>query len=85
MKIGNIGIKNPADIGISDIDVYGTNEKKYEAFERTEKVKLRIGVFFDGTGNNKFNSDSVYYNKKYHKELLKENDIKKIKGFKALS
>lgn len=83
MKIGNIGIKNPADIGISDIDVYGTNEKKYEAFERTEKVKLRIGVFFDGTGNNKFNSDSVYYNKKYHKELLKENDIKKIKGFKS--
>lgn len=83
MKTGNIGIKSPAYIGISDIDVYGTNPRKYEAFERTEKVKLRIGVFFDGTGNNRFNSDSVYYNKRYHKELLKENDIKKIEGFKS--
>lgn len=84
MKIENIGIRNPADIGVSDIDVYGTDNKKYEAFERTEKVKLRIGVFFDGTGNNKFNSDSVYYNKRYNSKLpLKENEIKKIEGFKS--
>lgn len=35
-----------------------------DAAEKTEKVKLRIGVFFDGTGNNKFNSDEVYYRQK---------------------
>lgn len=62
MKTGNIGIRNIADIGVADIDIYGTNSKKYKAYERTEKIKLRIGVFFDGTGNNRFNSDSVYYN-----------------------
>ncbi|WBV51109.1 phospholipase effector Tle1 domain-containing protein [Chryseobacterium gambrini] len=61
MKTGNIGIRNLADIGVEDIDVYGTDKRKYKAFEKTEKVKLRIGVFFDGTGNNKYNSDTKYY------------------------
>lgn len=28
MKTGNIGIRNLADIGVSDIDVYGTNKRK---------------------------------------------------------
>ncbi|WP_278351662.1 phospholipase effector Tle1 domain-containing protein [Chryseobacterium gleum] len=85
MKTGNIGIRNLADIGIADIDPYGTDKKKYKAFEKTEKVKLRIGVFFDGTGNNRYNSDSVYYNTKYSKPPLKEEVIMKtkIKGFKS--
>ncbi|MBP7173020.1 MAG: DUF2235 domain-containing protein [Cloacibacterium sp.] len=39
--------------------------------ERVEKVRLRIGVFFDGTGNNKFNSDEAYY-----KQELPINDKK---------
>ncbi|MDE5431832.1 phospholipase effector Tle1 domain-containing protein [Elizabethkingia meningoseptica] len=82
MKIGNIGIRNIADIGVADIDVYGTNRRKYNAYERTEKVKLRIGVFFDGTGNNRFNSDQVYYNSKYSKPPLKEDKITKIKDLK---
>ena len=30
MKTGNIGIRNIADIGVADIDIYGTNSKKYK-------------------------------------------------------
>jgi hypothetical protein len=83
MKTGNIGIRNLADIGVADIDPYGTDKRKYKAFEKTEKVKLRIGVFFDGTGNNRYNSDSVYYNTKYSNLPLKEDEIHKIKDFKS--
>jgi len=91
MKTGNIGIRNLADIGVSDIDVYGTDQKKYAAFGNTEKVKLRIGVFFDGTGNNRFNSDDVYYNPKYNPNYkpkpynhpLQEDQIPDIKDFKS--
>ncbi|WP_374461536.1 phospholipase effector Tle1 domain-containing protein [Chryseobacterium taeanense] len=83
MKTGNIGIRNLADIGVADIDPYETDKRKYKAFEKTEKVKLRIGVFFDGTGNNRYNSDSVYYNTKYSNLPLKEDEIPKIKDFKS--
>lgn len=71
MKTGNIGIRNLADIGVADIDVYGTDRrKKNNLFVATEKVKLRIGVFFDGTGNNRFNSENGYYNSSYYKNKL---------------
>lgn len=83
MKTGNIGIRSLADIGITDIDPYGTDRRKYKAFERTEKVKLRIGVFFDGTGNNRFNSDQVYYNTKYSKLPLEEDKVAKIEKLKS--
>ncbi|WP_308006492.1 M12 family metallo-peptidase [uncultured Chryseobacterium sp.] len=33
MKTGNIGIRNLADIGIADIDVYGTNRRKKNVFD----------------------------------------------------
>ncbi|WP_407498580.1 phospholipase effector Tle1 domain-containing protein [Elizabethkingia anophelis] len=79
MKTGNIGIRNIADIGVADIDIYGTNSKKYKAYERTEKIKLRIGVFFDGTGNNRFNSDSVYYNYNIRPKKLIEHHIPTVK------
>lgn len=83
MKTGNIGIRNLADIGVTDVDPYETDKRKYNAFGRTEKVKLRIGVFFDGTGNNRFNSDSVYYNKKYSNPPLEEDKIAQIKNLKS--
>ncbi|CDN74598.1 phospholipase effector Tle1 domain-containing protein [Elizabethkingia anophelis] len=79
MKTGNIGIRNIADIGVADIDIYGTNSKKYKAYERTEKIKLRIGVFFDGTGNNRFSSDSVYYNYNIRPKKLIEHHIPTVK------
>lgn len=83
MKTGNIGIRNLADIGVADVDPYGTNKRKYKAFEKTEKVQLRIGVFFDGTGNNRYNSDTVYYDPKYSKPPLEQDKIEKIRNFKS--
>lgn len=83
MKTGNIGIRDHADIGIADIDVYETDKRKYKAFETTEKVKLRIGVFFDGTGNNRYNSDSIYYDKKYSNPPLEQDKIEEIKNLKS--
>jgi len=83
MKTGNIGIRNIADIGVADIDVYGADKNKYEAFKKIEEVKLRIGVFFDGTGNNRYNSDSVYYNKKYSNPPLEVDKIDQIKNLKS--
>ncbi|BAP29375.1 uncharacterized protein CHSO_0338 [Chryseobacterium sp. StRB126] len=74
-----IDIKKPARIGVTNI-----NETEVKAIlQETEKVKLRIGVFFDGTGNNRFNSDSVYYNKKYSTLPLEEDKIAKIKNLKS--
>lgn len=64
-KKHNIGIGNIASIGVADIDVYNTDKRKLEAIKlkNTTKVKIRVGVFFDGTGNNGFNSDAIYYKK----------------------
>lgn len=64
MAKNKIGIRNIAQIGVADIDVYGTKRKLLDNTipKNAEKVKLRIGVFFDGTGNNGYNSDAVYYN-----------------------
>jgi hypothetical protein len=63
MGTKRIDIRKPAQIGISNIDVSGTNKKLLVNTipKNALKVKLRIGVFFDGTGNNGFNSDAVYY------------------------
>jgi hypothetical protein len=77
-----IGIRNVAQIGVADIDVYGTKRKLLDNTipKNAEKVKLRIGVFFDGTGNNGFNSDAVYY--KQELPFKNPNDIEvKHKGF----
>jgi hypothetical protein len=62
-KNNRILIGKPIEIGISDIDVYHTDIKKQDALklQNSTKVRLRIGVFFDGTGNNYFNSNAVYY------------------------
>ncbi|MFY7845314.1 hypothetical protein [Chryseobacterium gambrini] len=68
---------------MADFDPYGTNKRKYKAFEKTEKVQLRIGVFFDGTGNNRYNSDTVYYDPKYNKPPLEQDKIEKIRNFKS--
>jgi hypothetical protein len=61
--MSNIGIRDIASIGIANIDVYHTNNQKNKDIipKNAIKLKLRIGVFFDGTGNNGYNSDAVYY------------------------
>jgi|GEM_PF-352129 len=81
-----IDIRNLANIGVADVDLYNTKQIK-----SSYKLKLRIGVFFDGTGNNRFNSDSVYYKYKnqfpidemnYPENKLTETATKrKIKSF----
>lgn len=81
MKTGNIGIRNLVDIGVGDIDVYGTDlRKKNNLFAATEKVKIRIGVFFDGTGNNKFNSDAKYYKQKLPLDVKSIPEKEKFKN-----
>jgi len=81
-KKHNIGIGNIASIGVADIDVYNTGKRKLEAIKlkNATKIKIRVGVFFDGTGNNGFNSDAIYYTKK---PPLTQDDIKaeEHKGF----
>ena len=54
MKIKRIDIRKLAQIGIANIDVYDTAKKLSDntVLKNAAKVKLRIGVFFDGTGNN---------------------------------
>lgn len=77
-----IDIRSIPKIGVSNIDVYGTSNKLLDDTipKNAEKVKLRIGVFFDGTGNNGFNSDAVYYKQK--RPFKNPNDIKeRHKGF----
>lgn len=75
-----IDIRNLGKIGIANIDIYNTAQKD---ISNTEKVKLRIGVFFDGTGNNRYNSDSIYYNKKYSNPPLEQDKIEEIKNLKS--
>lgn len=87
-----IGIRNVAKIGIADIDVYNANRKKFEEIipKNAVNARIRVGVFFDGTGNNADNSDMVYY---YHKDKFRDNfpidttDVPKYKhkGFKVKS
>ena len=62
MSIKRIDLQKPAQIGIANIDVYGTGKKISDNTipKNAVKVKLRIGVFFDGTGNNGFNFYMVY-------------------------
>jgi hypothetical protein len=88
----NIGIRNFAQIGIADIDVYNTNRKKLEGIipKNAVNARIRVGVFFDGTGNNADNSDTVYYD--YKDKFTKEFAIDttkvpeyKHKGFKVKS
>ncbi len=69
-----IDIRKLSKIGVSNIQQKASSE--------TEKVKLRIGVFFDGTGNNKFNSESMYYKENLPLDESTIKDIKKkVNGF----
>ncbi|QHI36733.1 hypothetical protein IMCC3317_21030 [Kordia antarctica] len=81
-KKHNIGIGNIASIGVADIDVYNADKRKLEVIKlkNATKVKIRVGVFFDGTGNNGFNSDAIYYTKDLP---LTADNIKteELKGF----
>jgi hypothetical protein len=82
MSKKRIDIRSIPKIGVADIDVYGTKRKLLDNTipKNAEKVKLRIGVFFDGTGNNGFNSDAVYYMQK--RPLESPNKLKvEHKGF----
>lgn len=65
-------------IDIRKLSKIGVSNPKQKASSKTEKVKLRIGVFFDGTGNNSFNSDRAYY--KHYKDgtSIIEDQIKTL-------
>jgi Uncharacterized alpha/beta hydrolase domain (DUF2235) len=84
MSKKNIDIRNVAKIGVADIDVYNTNKRKFDDFQPkyAEKVRIRIGVFFDGTGNNGYNSDAVYYNQSLPIDETHIPDVR-YNGFKV--
>jgi len=75
-----IDIRRPGKIGVVNIN----QDEVKKVLQGSEKVKLRIGVFFDGTGNNRYNSDQVYYDKKYSKPPLEQEKIEEIKNLKSL-
>lgn len=73
-----IDIRRPGKIGATNINL----DEVKKTLQETEKVKLRIGVFFDGTGNNRFNSDQLYYTEKLPLDESKVKKIqKKVNGF----
>ena len=74
-----IDIRRPGKIGVVNIN----QDEVKKVLQGSEKVKLRIGVFFDGTGNNRYNSDQVYYDKKYSKPPLEQEKIEEIKNLKS--
>ena len=41
--------------------VYDSKVKTAPEYQPDDSVNLYIGMFFDGTGNNRFNSDRIYY------------------------
>ncbi|OOV19195.1 DUF2235 domain-containing protein [Flavobacterium sp. LM4] len=47
---------------------------KLETFDKDDHVNVYIGMFFDGTGNNMGNSDSMYYTK-LQDGMIKSKDI----------
>lgn len=51
-------------------------------FVKKPKVHFKIGLFFDGTGNNRFNSEQVYYKKLNNSKLVytKIPPFKEIQG-----
>lgn len=65
--------------GAKAISALGLNNKKqteeantnFTFFKKTP-IHLTIGVFFDGTLNNKFNSDKVYYKKLNSKNFIED-------------
>ncbi|MGE8343228.1 MAG: hypothetical protein ACN6OI_19525, partial [Flavobacterium sp.] len=54
---------------------YGEPEK-YVPKQPENSVNVYVGMFFDGTGNNRFNSDSMYYSKiKSNTDRIDPKDI----------
>lgn len=54
---------------------YGEPEK-YVPKQPEDSVNVFVGMFFDGTGNNRFNSDNVYYSKiKNNTDRINPKDI----------
>lgn len=48
-----------------------------ESQNQKTKIHFTIGMFFDGTGNNKLNSDQVYYKNLDNKNLVKDSTRQK--------
>lgn len=60
----------------------GNNQKIDEINNKSEfeiKIDFVIGVFFDGTGNNRFNSDLIYYKHLDKQKNVIESEYKPIK------
>jgi len=75
---GKEGIEHDSN-GFIDYFAKGyTHEEpgKYIPKQPEESVNVFVGMFFDGTGNNRFNSESVYYSKiKSNNDRLSTTDI----------
>lgn len=59
----------------ADKDIHhGSAVEKAPAYQPKDSVNVFIGMFFDGTGNNRYNSDKTYYSKINSGETYYKND-----------
>ncbi|PKF75839.1 phospholipase effector Tle1 domain-containing protein [Chryseobacterium sp. PMSZPI] len=59
----------------ADKDIHhGSAVEKAPAYQPKDSVNIFIGMFFDGTGNNRYNSDKTYYSKINSGETYYKND-----------
>lgn len=64
--------------------VLGTKQKNPPVYQPEESINIYVGMFFDGTGNNRFNSDKTYYSKISSSELYYKNDTIPQEYFEVL-
>lgn len=69
-NISTLGTNNYV---VNNQTIYDSNLKNAPTYQPENSINVYVGMFFDGTGNNRFNSDTIYY-----KELAKQGD--KIKA-----
>lgn len=62
--------------------IYGSEVESFPEYQPDNTINLYIGMFFDGTGNNRYNSDSLYYTKvKRNSDKIKSSEIPPQKSF----
>lgn len=62
--------------------IYGSEVEAFPEYQPDNTIILYIGMFFDGTGNNRYNSDSLYYTKvKRNSDKIKSSEIPPQKSF----
>ncbi|VEH20943.1 Uncharacterized conserved protein [Chryseobacterium nakagawai] len=59
----------------ADKDIHhGSAVEKAAGYQPKDSINIFIGMFFDGTGNNRYNSDKTYYSKINSGETYYKND-----------